>query len=40
LASAPPSDRASRTVKKLEITVPAAITPKHMERLGTDGRFR
>jgi hypothetical protein len=29
-----------RAVKKLEITVPAAVTPKHMERLGTDGRFR
>jgi Biotin-lipoyl like len=29
-----------RAVKKLEITVPAAVTPNYMERLGTDGRFR
>jgi hypothetical protein len=31
---------ATRAVKKLEITVPAAVTPNYMERLGTDGRFR
>src|SRR5215475_244439 len=28
---------APRAVKKLDITVPAAVTPKPMERLGTDG---
>jgi hypothetical protein len=29
-----------RAVKKLEITVPAAVTSKHMDRQGTDGGFR
>ena len=33
-------EQQTRAVKKLEITVPAAVTPNYMERLGTDGRFR